>query len=44
VHLEHRRFLELAADAELGDLRFVQLGQVGLATEQRAAGLRPGLA
>ena len=34
VHLEHGRLLELAADAELGDLRLVELGEIVRAVEQ----------
>ena len=45
VHVEHRRLLELAADAELGDLGFVQLGEVvGALLEKHIAGVGPGLA
>jgi hypothetical protein len=41
---EHRRLLELAADAELGDPGLVEPGQIGDAVEQHGALVRPGLA
>jgi len=42
--LEHGRLLELAADAELGDLGLVLLGQIHLAVEEHLAAIGPGLA
>ena len=44
VHLEHGRLLELAADAELGDLRLVERGEIVRAVEIDVALVRPGLA
>ncbi len=45
VHLEHRRLLEFAADAEHGDFGLVELGQVvGAFLEKHVAGVGPGLA
>ena len=42
--LEHRGFLELAADAEVGDPRLVQLGQIDPAVEVDLARVGLGLA
>ena len=42
--LEHRRLLELAPDAELGDRRLVEPGEVDAAVEIDLAGVRLGLA
>ena len=45
VHFEHCRLLKFAADAELGDLGLVELGQViGALPEIDVAVVRPGLA
>src|ERR1700688_2056311 len=44
VHLEHRRLLKLASDAELGDLALVELGEVVAAVEDHIAAVGPGLA
>ena len=37
MHLEHRRLLEFAADAERRDLRLVELGQIVAALEEHVA-------
>ena len=42
--LEHRRLLELAADAGMGDLRFGHAQQVDGLAEKRGARIRPRLA
>ena len=42
--LEHRRLLELAADAQLRDLRLGVAQQVDRAAEEHGAGIGPGLA
>ena len=42
VALEHGRLLELAADAELGDLRLVEPGEIGRAVEDRPRRCRRG--
>ena len=44
VALEHRRLLKLAADAELGDLGFVEPREIVQAVEHDVAGVGPGLA
>ena len=41
---EHGRLLEFAADAELGDVGLVLLGEVDVAVEEDLALIRPGLA
>ena len=42
--LEHRRLLELAADAELGDLGLVEPREIVRTVEHDVAEVRPGLA
>ena len=42
--LEHGRPLELAADAEIGDRRLVEPGQILVAAKEHFAGIGPGLA
>ena len=44
VHVEHGRLLELAADAEFGDLRLVERGEVVRAVEIDVALVGPRLA
>jgi hypothetical protein len=44
VVLEHRGFLELAADAGVGDLRFGHAREVQRLPEEAGAGIGPGLA
>ena len=41
VHLEHGRLLEFAADAELGDLRLVELGQIVARPARKTRRRRP---
>lgn len=41
---KHRRLLEFSADAELGNIRLVLLGEVDAVFEQHRAGIRPRLA
>src|SRR6202035_6062141 len=42
--IEHGRFLEFAADAEIGDLGLVELGEIVDAIEHDIAAVRPGFA
>ena len=42
--LKHRRLLELAPDAQIGDLGLVQLGQINLAFKKYITGIRSGFA
>jgi hypothetical protein len=44
VTVENSRLLKFAADAELGDLGFVELGEIVQAVEHDIAGVGPGLA
>ena len=44
VHLEYSGFLEFSADAEVGDRRLVELGEVHRAVEHHLAVVGPGLA
>ena len=37
--VEHRRFLKLPADAEIGDGRLVQLGEIDIAFEDEIAAI-----